>query len=142
MGEPYLKFVRDVHDSEVSTLPETLDPINAYISEKTNGIIKDMLEGPIDGLTRAILINAVYFKGSWKNKFDEDLTQEGIFQTNTGENRKAMFMECTRQMDIATNVNELGGASFVNIEYGIEGKDEDDSAFSALFFLPPKNTSK
>lgn len=133
---PYLQVVRDVHDSEVAPIPDTFDPIDAYISEKTNGMIKDTLQGPIDDLTRAILINAVYFKGSWKDKFDEHLTEEGIFQTNTGENRKAMFMQYEKSIEIATDVKALGGASVVNIEYGREG------AFSALFFLPHEKTSE
>lgn len=144
--KPYIEIAQDVHNSEVSPLPDTFDPIDAYISTKTNGMIKNILEGPIDGLTRAILINAIYFKGTWKDKFDRDLTKEGIFKNNIGEHRKAMFMEDTRKIQIATDIKELGQASIVSIEYGAEdassfdGK-KGDSAFCALFFLPPKNTS-
>lgn len=47
--------------------------------EKIKGLIKpDMLSD----LTRLVLVNAVYFKGSWANKFDAKRTSEQVTVTD------------------------------------------------------------
>lgn len=160
--QSYTKVAQHVHGAKVSPLPETFAPIDAYITAKTNGMIENMLEGPIDPLTKAVLINAVYFKGAWKTKFDLDKSEEGRFKSNNGgEPRKAVFMKSTRRMKVATHVKELGQANIISLEYGKsmnvdesigvispeyrnnmnEDKSTDDSDFSAIFLLPPENTS-
>ncbi|XP_072516801.1 antithrombin-III [Salminus brasiliensis] len=46
--------------------------INDWISEKTKGKINDTLPpGSIDATAVMVLVNAIYFKGQWKNKFDK-----------------------------------------------------------------------
>lgn len=146
----YTTIAQDVHDAKVSPLPDTFAPIDAFVAAKTNGMIKNMLEGPINPLTEAILINAVYFKGAWKTKFDLNNSQKGTFKSNSGgESRTAVFMEDTRSMKVATSVKELGYASIVSLEYGKSMNEDEaiggnkvDSDFCALFLLPPENTSK
>jgi len=149
----YIKTAEDMHGAEVSPLPNTYDPINAYITAKTDGMVKNMLEEkPVDPLMRAVLVNAVYFKGAWKNKFDLAETEEGTFKSNSGGGpRKAMFMKDKRKMKIAIRVQELGRASIISLEYGKEdihknssssGGEESGSNFCALFLLPPENTSE
>ncbi|KAG9266645.1 antithrombin-III [Astyanax mexicanus] len=46
--------------------------INQWISEKTKGKINDTLpQGSIDATAVMVLVNTIYFKGQWKNKFDK-----------------------------------------------------------------------
>ncbi|CAM4657215.1 hypothetical protein PO909_027396 [Leuciscus waleckii] len=46
--------------------------INEWIANKTEDRIKDTLpEGSIDSNTILVLVNAIYFKGQWKHKFDK-----------------------------------------------------------------------
>ena len=46
--------------------------INQWIKEQTEGKIKDLIEPNIlDRLTKLVLVNAVYFKGEWEQKFDK-----------------------------------------------------------------------
>ncbi|XP_043078396.1 antithrombin-III [Puntigrus tetrazona] len=46
--------------------------INEWIANKTENRIKDTLpEGSIDSNTILVLVNAIYFKGQWKHKFDK-----------------------------------------------------------------------
>ncbi|TRY94389.1 hypothetical protein DNTS_027935 [Danionella cerebrum] len=46
--------------------------INEWIANKTENRIKDTLpEGSIDSNTVLVLVNAIYFKGQWKHKFDK-----------------------------------------------------------------------
>lgn len=135
--ESYVENVQNVHKGKASLLPHTYDPINAFISDKTDGMINNMLEGEMDANTVSILINAVYFKGSWKEKFDPILTRSGVFTTAVGVQRDAMFMNDTRKVQVAINVKEFGGASVISLEYG----KKDDTEFTALFFLPQENTN-
>ena len=59
----YIETVEKIHDAKVDVLPTTFDPINEFVEEKTQGKITDLLQGDIDPLTVAVLVNAVYFKG-------------------------------------------------------------------------------
>ncbi|XP_036442456.1 antithrombin-III [Colossoma macropomum] len=46
--------------------------INKWISEKTKGKINNTLpQGSIDSTAVLVLVNTIYFKGQWKNKFDK-----------------------------------------------------------------------
>ncbi|XP_023279924.1 antithrombin-III [Seriola lalandi dorsalis] len=47
--------------------------INDWISNKTENRIQDTLPpGTLDSTTVLVLVNTIYFKGQWKNKFDKD----------------------------------------------------------------------
>lgn len=52
--------------------------INAWVETKTHGKIKDIIK-ELSGDTRAVLVNAIYFKGSWTEEFDEKLTKDEDF---------------------------------------------------------------
>ena len=56
----------------------TVDQINAWVEEKTNKKIKDMFSR-ISNSVRAILINTIYFKGTWQNPFNQVMTQEVFY---------------------------------------------------------------
>jgi len=72
--KPKQSFIRLLGDGFGSNIREydfglnkenSVRQINDLVSEKTNGKIEDLLlEQDIDELTRLVLINAVYFKGS------------------------------------------------------------------------------
>ncbi len=56
--------------------------INKWIENETRGKIKELIPpDAITELTRLILANAIYFKGSWLNAFNDALTQSGDFTT-------------------------------------------------------------
>ena len=56
--------------------------INTWVEDQTNQRIKDMLpKGVVDGGTRLVLVNAIYFKGEWQNIFHEADTKEGDFHS-------------------------------------------------------------
>jgi serpin B len=55
--------------------------INAFIEEQTNDKIKDLIPAGILGpLTRLVLTNAIYFKGTWEWEFDKSDTREQDFK--------------------------------------------------------------
>ena len=55
--------------------------MNSWIEEKTNGLIKEMIDQLPDN-TVMLLINAIYFKGQWKLQFDESKTVDEAFFKN------------------------------------------------------------
>uniref|UniRef100_A0A668UL20 Serpin domain-containing protein n=1 Tax=Oreochromis aureus TaxID=47969 RepID=A0A668UL20_OREAU len=58
--------------------------INSWVEQQTENKIKDLLKpGTVNADTRLALVNAVYFKGNWKNTFDEENTKEMPFKNET-----------------------------------------------------------
>src|SRR4051812_42696840 len=74
------------------TDPRAAGNINAWVKEKTKGKIPRVLDGPAPGGTRAFLANAVYFKGSWADKFDPKQTREQTFTLANHEAKATAFM--------------------------------------------------
>jgi len=55
--------------------------INLFIEEQTNNRIKDLIPaGALNPMTRLIITNAIYFKGSWWREFDKSSTREWHFR--------------------------------------------------------------
>lgn len=59
------------------------DKINIWIEDKTNGLIKEMID-KLEDNTVMLLINAIYFKGKWKSQFDKSKTAEMPFYKSGG----------------------------------------------------------
>lgn len=58
---------------------ETKDEINAWVEEKTHGLIKKLLDEPLDPIQAVFLMNSVYFKGFWSDAFVEAMTNKQMF---------------------------------------------------------------
>lgn len=59
--------------------------INDWVEARTNDRISDLLpSGSVNALTRLILVNAVYFYGSWKHPFEERRTRDQPFHRLDG----------------------------------------------------------
>ncbi|KFO52470.1 Leukocyte elastase inhibitor A, partial [Corvus brachyrhynchos] len=57
--------------------------INGWVEERTEGRIQNLLaEGIVNSLTRLVLVNAIYFKGSWEKQFGKERTTERPFRIN------------------------------------------------------------
>lgn len=72
--------------------------VNKWVEEKTQGKIKDLIpEGMFDASSILTLVNAIYFKGSWMNKFEPNATQQVEFQvTPTQEIKVPMMYQSTK----------------------------------------------
>ena len=54
--------------------------INSFIEEQTNDKIKNLIsKGVLNSMTRLVLTNAIYFKGTWEWEFDKSDTKERDF---------------------------------------------------------------
>jgi serine protease inhibitor len=74
------------------TDPTVPTQINSWISDHTNGLIKNMID-KLEANTLMVLINAIYFKGQWKTKFDASSTTSRTFTKPDGstENVPTMY---------------------------------------------------
>ncbi|KAL1253677.1 hypothetical protein QQF64_015906 [Cirrhinus molitorella] len=67
--------------------------INKWVEEQTEKKIKDLLKpGTVTGMTRLVLVNAIYFKGNWMHKFKARETKEMPFKINQNESRPVKMM--------------------------------------------------
>jgi serpin B len=59
--------------------------INAWVSDETNDRIPELIpEGIINAMTRLVLTNAIFFKASWAEPFEAELTEDGDFHLLNG----------------------------------------------------------
>ena len=61
---------------------QTVNKINNWVDDKTNGKIDKIIDH-LSPLDRLILINAIYFKGEWRNQFKKDKTETDQFHLET-----------------------------------------------------------
>ncbi len=73
--------------------------INAWVEEQTAEKIRDLIPaGMLDPLTRLVLTNAIYFKGSWNHEFDEADTAAAPFWTAPGTAHPVQMMHQTESL--------------------------------------------
>ncbi|XP_074057681.1 leukocyte elastase inhibitor-like [Macrotis lagotis] len=67
--------------------------INQWVKEQTEGKIPELLaSGEIDKEDVLVLVNAVYFRVNWEEKFDEALTTDALFRLNKREKRSVKMI--------------------------------------------------
>ena len=60
--------------------------INDWVSDQTEERIQDLIpQGAINSDTRLVLSNAIYFKATWLEPFEESLTEDKVFRGLDGE---------------------------------------------------------
>ena len=103
----------------------TRDVINKWGSDHTMGMIPEVLKkDEFDPTAVSYLLNAIYFKGAWAEKFDKDNTKEEEFQTDT-EKKLVPMMHQENEFYYAEN--ELCQA--VRLPYG-------NKAYAMTILLP------
>lgn len=81
-------------DAQVTGLPfndAAKDKINQWASDKTEGKIKQVLD-KIESDQVMFLLNALYFKGDWKSKFDSKDTKDEPFKFENGTEKQVKMM--------------------------------------------------
>jgi len=67
--------------------------INQWVEERTHQKIKDLIPpNGVDALTRLVLVNAVYFYGSWERAFDKSETRDEPFLMAAGASKTVKMM--------------------------------------------------
>lgn len=100
--------------------------INDWVEDQTEGRIKDAIkQGVIDGMTRLVLTNAIYFNAAWLHAFDEKSTADGQFHLLDGSQVTAPMMHQTESFGYTT------GDGYVAVELPYDGED-----LSMVILLP------
>jgi serine protease inhibitor len=111
---------------------ESVDIINGWVNDRTDGLIEDIVEYPIDPQTILFLINAVYFQGDWTEPFDEELTNTDQFIGPEGEIPDVPFMN---RNDEFAYMEEEGAFQAVRLPYG------ESERLAMYVFLPDEDSS-
>lgn len=74
---------------------DTENRINTWVSEATKEKIKEV--PPLDPTNLMVLLNAIYFKGQWKDKFMSELTEEDDFFLANNQTKKVQMMNSTEE---------------------------------------------
>ena len=70
--------------------------INRWVADQTNNYIRDLLPaGSIDPMTRLVITNAIYFKGTWVKQFDAARTAERDFHVTPSQTVRVQMMSRT-----------------------------------------------
>ncbi|XP_076671474.1 antitrypsin isoform X5 [Andrena cerasifolii] len=95
---------------------EAAATINTWVKENTNNRIDGIVSASdLDETTALVLVNAVYFKGQWRNKFNPTFTRDMPFHINeqTVKNVPTMHRQGSYRYGELPNLN----AKFVEIPY-------------------------
>ncbi|XP_049866109.1 alaserpin-like isoform X2 [Pectinophora gossypiella] len=98
LNEDYEAIARDVFDSEVKNVDfsknvETAKEINTWVESQTNNRIKDLVKArSLTSDTKVVLVNAIYFKGQWKEKFNPNDTVDRDFHVTKDKTIKVPTM--------------------------------------------------
>ena len=105
---------------EDPTAPATL---NRWVSEKTHGKIEKIVD-QIDAHAMLLLINAIYFKGTWAKEFDKAKTKPDNFALSHGTTQVPMMSQSGQYPYLETKDFQA-----VSLPYG-------GGRFSFYVFLP------
>lgn len=111
--------------------PQAVDRINQWVSTSTEGNIDEIVEGPIPSLTMMYLVNGVYFKGQWRQRFDAKKTEPAPFHRPDGSTSEVDMMKIE---DPRFPVNRTNQLTAVDLAYG-------DSLYTMTVVLPNEGVS-
>jgi len=104
--------------------------INQWVEQQTNSRIQNLIgPGVLTPLTRLVLTNAIYFKGTWQHPFEKSATEDGEFHLSSSETATVPLMHRT-----GAGYRYYDGGAFQELEMPYQG---DDLAMVVL--LPRQN---
>ncbi|XP_026002780.1 leukocyte elastase inhibitor-like isoform X1 [Astatotilapia calliptera] len=106
--------------------------INSWVEQQTENKIKDLLKpGTVNKDTRLALVNAVYFKGNWRNPFKEANTKEMPFEIRQNETVPVQMMHQRKKLPY----NYIADHDLQILELPYVGEE------LSMFILLPKESS-
>ena len=129
--QPFLDAGRTYFDAQIAALdftsPAAPKTINDWVSGATAGKIPTIVDGLRDEVM--ILVNAIYFKGTWRQRFDPAETTNEKFHAAAGDQPMRLMHHKG-----LVNYRSTQGYSAVDLPYG-------DSAFTMTVVLPENGVS-
>ena len=135
---PDTSFVREAREffsapvQSVATASLMRDSVNAWVQRSTRGLIPTLLEqAPPDDL-QMMLVNAVYFDGAWRDRFDMNNTRlDGTFTLASGAPVTTPMMRRTGGFSVKSTIDLGAGRTGVAAELPF-----GNSAYSMLLLMP------
>ena len=123
------RFGATVESLDFLAMPEkSRATINESVSRQSNGKIEELLpQGSITSLTRLVLANAIYFRATWKERFNADFTSNSPFHLLGGGQVTVPMMEQITPFAYTAT----GGVQAVELPYISE-------RFSMVVLLPAR----
>ncbi len=116
LKDGYKSLLEQYFDAEGYTvdfsLPATMDRINQWCSDKTEGKIPQMLTD-LDPATKLMLINALLFKAPWSHSWD--IKKNRVFTTAGGAKVKKDYLFVKDQL---MDYGDFGDCELVRARYG------------------------
>lgn len=127
--DSYKRTVGNYYQAEVSNLnfadgASSLKAINGWCNDHTNGLIPKILDEVKPDML-AYLLNAMYFKSQWKEKFEKGMTAEEPFTRESGTRGTVPMMKQNKNY----SYTETDVYQSVRLPYG-------NGAFCMYVFLP------
>jgi serine protease inhibitor len=131
--EPFMTALETWYKAEARDIdvtdPDAVDIVNAWIAEKTHDKITDMLDYLHPDLNM-LLINAIYFNGKWRYRFDEDDTSDEPFYVTPTSPKNVPMMHQTENLKAA----KPDDVTIVEIPYG-------QGNYTMVVVLPDENVT-
>ncbi|MBR4768240.1 MAG: serpin family protein, partial [Lachnospiraceae bacterium] len=123
--ESFLQTLADWYQAEAygSAFDEnTRKDMDAWVSEHTDGMIKKMLDEPIDPRTMMYLVNALVFDAKWEKQYEKNQVQDRTFTNAKGDKKSVkgllsdekVYLEAEGVIGVAKQYKE-GGYYFVGL---------------------------
>ena len=125
MQNYYKAGVESLDFSKASTLKR----INRWCSDHTDGMIPKIIE-QVDADAVSYIMNAIYFNGTWTDKFDTRQTKLENFQSYTRDIKKTQMMHRDGKYQYMDNADFAA----VNLPYG-------NGSYSMTVILPNRGKS-
>uniref|UniRef100_A0A3Q3F3X8 Serpin peptidase inhibitor, clade I (neuroserpin), member 1 n=1 Tax=Labrus bergylta TaxID=56723 RepID=A0A3Q3F3X8_9LABR len=127
-------FRADVETVDFSESAAVAEQINSWVENHTESKIRELLSAEdFSSVTRLTLVNAIYFRGSWKNQFRPENTRTFSFSKDDGSEVQTLMMYQQGDFyygEFSDGSQEAGGVYQV-LEMPYEGED-----MSMMIVLP------
>ncbi|XP_062900951.1 serpin I2-like [Mobula hypostoma] len=139
ISQQYLHNIQEFFNNTVRTVnfqdfTSAANIINTWVANETNGKIKNLISSQsFSPLTKLVLVNAIYFKGTWKHKFNSKNTRLMDFIKKDGSAVEVPTMH--QQVTCKFGYFTAGEMSYQVLELPYSGDEA-----SIIMALPPKGT--
>ncbi|CAF3797395.1 unnamed protein product [Rotaria sp. Silwood1] len=130
LQQDYLSLVQSSFKADIkledfeNDSARVVNTINGWVEEQTNRLIKNLLStNDVTCDTRLIIVNCIYFKGTWVEQFQEHLTnQNADFHEANGNVSKIKLMHQKKTFSYAENGDlnvQIAHLPYQSDKYGV-----------------------
>ena len=133
--DTFVDALRSYYDAGVDAVWfdtwEGIEKINGWVNDKTHGLIPKLYDRPQSEDLAVVLMNALYFKGSWSIPFMPENTEKGKFWLDEETYANVDMMLARDRFNCAITPS----FQTITLYYGVEGN------YSMTLFVPLEGTT-